>query len=84
MTAPPWGHKPPRVDDVQRFWADRPPVLSERCRYWVRRYREGSWRPNKYVRMESYYTRAEVLGIYIWENIHVIAPLVREYEEGLR
>ena len=79
MPAPPWGHKPPAVDNPERYWIDPPPVMSERCAYWLRRYREGTWRPNKYLAAEGYHSRAEKLGVYIWESVHVFAPLLEEH-----
>lgn len=79
MTTPPWGHKPAPVDDVERYWIDPPPGMSERCAYWLRRYHEGTWRPNKYLADESYYGRAAKLGVYIWESVHLFAPLLEEH-----
>jgi hypothetical protein len=83
MSEPPWGPKPPPVDDVERYWIEAPPSPSPRCAYWVRRYREGSWRPNKWVRREGYHSRAEMLGVYIWEATHTIADLIAEDEAAL-
>lgn len=78
MTTPPWGHKPPAVDDVQRYWGDPPPQPSERCLYWLRRYREGSWKPNKHLAVQGYDGRACCLGVYIWEAVNVFYPLIDE------
>lgn len=72
--------KPPPVENVERYWNDPPPEQSARCAYWVRRYREGSWHPNKWVRREGYYGRAEMLGVFIWEATHTIAGLIAEDE----
>lgn len=71
MPAPPWGHKPPPVADVQAYWAEPPPEPSERCAYWMRRRHEGSWTPNKWVHREGYYGRALHLGVWIWEACNV-------------
>lgn len=76
MTTPPWGHKPPAVDDETRYSHEPPPELSARCRYWLRRYRAGHWRPNRRVRRQGYHNLAAVLGIYIWEGLHVMRPLM--------
>lgn len=84
MTTPPWGHKPPPVDDPERYWGHPPPEPSERCIYWVRRYREGSWIPNKHQRRRGYYGAAERLGIYLWEYWNVISPLEMEYQRKVR
>jgi hypothetical protein len=45
----------------------------------VRRYREGSWKPNKWLTREGNYTRAGILGVWIWEVRHVIEPLIDDY-----
>lgn len=78
MTAPPWGHKPLAVDDVDRYWTEPPPEPSARCEYWLRRYREGSWRPNRWVLRQGHGGAAVQLGVYIWEYINRIAPLADE------
>jgi hypothetical protein len=74
MTTPPWGHKPPTVDDVERYWHTPPPELSTRARYWLRRLDEGTWRANRRLRHEGYHTAAEMLGIYIYEWLEVVWP----------
>ena len=78
MTTPPWGHKPPAVDDFARFWADPPPEQSERLTYWLRRLDEGSWKPNKYLAMLGYWPSSDWLGIYIWEYINILWPKIQE------
>lgn len=77
MTAPPWGHKPPPVDDPTRYWAVPPPEHSERLLYWMRRLLTGTWHPNRYIRRECAEGRAHVLGVYVWEATHVLAPMIR-------
>lgn len=76
MTAPPWGHKPPPVDDPEDYWTSPPPELSPRCQYWVRRYREGTWHPNRRLRVECGNCQAGILGVYVWEAREVIAELI--------
>lgn len=77
MTAPPWGHKPPPVDDPERYWGSRPPVPSERALYWVRRLTvDGSWRGNRRLRRSGRHEAAAILGVYVWEWEHVLSPLV--------
>jgi hypothetical protein len=80
MTAPPWGHKPPRVVDVQTYWIEPPPALSPRVEYWLKRLTDGTWKPNRRFRSEGYYGAAEYLGIHIWEywNIIVLAVAGRD------
>lgn len=74
MTAPPWGHKPPAVDDVQTYWVDPPPALSPRVAYWLKRLNDGTWKPNRRFHVQGYYGRAQYLGVYLWEYWHVILP----------
>jgi hypothetical protein len=62
---------PPRVDDVQRYWAKPPPALSPRCLHVVKRMREG-WSPRLNF---GYHGNAEYLGIYIWEYLEIVANL---------
>ncbi|MFD7705681.1 hypothetical protein [Streptomyces sp. NPDC059786] len=75
MSAPPWGHKPPAVEDVTTFWNEPPPASSPRCGYWLQRYDDGTWKPNRRIRTEGYHVAAEHLGVWIWEYLHVIRPL---------
>ncbi|MDQ0791990.1 hypothetical protein [Streptomyces sp. B1I3] len=78
MTAPPWGHKPPPVDDSEQYWNSPPPEPSARCHYWLRRHRERTWTPNRHIRREGYHAAAEQLGIWIWEYLNLIRPLFDE------
>jgi hypothetical protein len=71
--------KPPRVDDHYRYWTEAPPSLSPRCTYWARQIQRG-WRPNRRIRAECYDCSAQWYGIYIWEYINVIQPLIDTYE----
>jgi hypothetical protein len=66
--------KPTPVADRYLYWLEQPPRLSDRCTYWVRQF-EAGFRPNKWVRRESYDSAAEWYGVYIWEYQNVIAPL---------
>lgn len=78
MSAPLWGQKPPAVPDVTAHWNDPPPEASERCTYWVRRYQQGSWTPNRWIRRCGYHSAAEHLGIWIWEYWNVMEPIISE------
>lgn len=67
--------KPPKVDDVETYWPKPPPEPSEACMYWVRQIRRG-WLPNRRISGEGYYTSAEWYGVWIWEYINVLFPLI--------
>jgi hypothetical protein len=82
MTGPPWGHKPPKVDDHYRYWRDPPPELSPRVEYWLRRIAEGSWKPNRWFWTEGYDDQCQILGVYMWEYLSLICPLMVAVLEG--
>lgn len=71
---------PPRVDDHYRFWGDPPPERSPRCAWWVARI-EGGWRPNRRITCEGYDASSSYYGVYIWEYLHVISPLLGKLRE---
>ena len=68
---------PPRVPDYYAYWTDPPPELSARCRAWAVRIEQG-WRRNKRVHSMGYDESAAYFGVYIWEYLHVILPLLRD------
>ena len=76
MTAPPWGHKPPAVDDVQAYWSEPPWRLSPRVEYWLKRLTDGTWKPNRRFNGEGYHGSAEYLGVYLWEYFNIIYPVL--------
>lgn len=67
---------PPRVSSVELFWSDPPPAPSPRCLWWCLRIHRG-WRPNKRLRGKGYYELAEFYGVWIYDYIHVIYPLIK-------
>ena len=69
--------KPPPVSDLYQYWSDRPPCLSPRCRYWLRQVERG-WRPNRRIRVQGYDGSAAWYGVYIWEYINVICPMIND------
>lgn len=82
MSAPPWGHKPTAVPDRYDYWSGAPPEPSARCVYWVRRWREVTWRPNRWLRRECAECKAGMLGIWMWEARFVMLPLERVIIDG--
>lgn len=67
---------PPRVAHVQEYWTTHPPVgPSARCLAWVQRIREG-WRPNRRISTFGYSEAADFYGVYIWEYLEVIGPML--------
>jgi hypothetical protein len=67
---------PPRVKDGEKYWQEPPPEGSPRCAWWVARI-EAGWRGNRRVRSMGYYSCSEYFGVYIWEWLHVLSPLLR-------
>ncbi|MEU8740566.1 hypothetical protein [Streptomyces halstedii] len=84
MSTPPWGHKPQPVNDPQAHWTSPPIEPSARCQYWLRRYSEGTWHPNRFIRRAGYHAAAERLGVWIWEYFNLIRPLFDEDREASR
>lgn len=69
--------KPPRIRDEERYWSDPPPEPSERCLYWVRQIDRG-WLPNRRIGGIGYHGAAVWFGVYLWEYLNVLAPLIGE------
>ncbi len=67
----------PRVDHVERYWTSPPPEPSKRCLYWRMKIIAG-WRGNSRIRGMGYYESAEYFGVYIWEWLHDLSPLLTE------
>lgn len=67
---------PPRVADRYRYWRDAPPELSDRCKFWIGRIENG-WRPGRHVGSYGYDEMALYLGVYIYEYMHVLSPLLQ-------
>lgn len=67
--------KPPRIHDEMEYWESPPPQPSERCLYWTRQIERG-WLPNRRISGECYHCSAVWYGVYIWEYLHVLAPLI--------
>ena len=67
---------PPRVKHAETWWVTPPPAPSPRLAAWVRAIDAG-WRPNKRVkRMKCSRTAADFFGVYTWEYLAVLAPLL--------
>lgn len=84
MSTPPWGHKPPKVDDVTRYWMSPPPELSPRVQYWLKRISDGTWKPNRWFETEGYHNRVEHLGVYMWEYFNIIYPILYDEQPDSR
>lgn len=67
---------PKSVEDVEDYWDDRPPALSNRCVWWMARIING-WRSDGVNSTYSESGKASVYGVYVWEYINVIRPLLR-------
>ncbi|RBO82087.1 hypothetical protein [Nocardia puris] len=74
--------KPAPVDDRYAYWLNAPPELSAACVYWVRQIERG-WLPNRRISQQGYDNSADWYGVWIWEYLHVLAPLIAaERERG--
>lgn len=63
--------------NIEEYWASPPPEPSAGLLKWQQRIRDG-FMPNRRLRQMGYYESAEFYDVYIWEYIHVIAPLLKE------
>lgn len=68
---------PPRVKDIQLYWISKPTELSDRCLWWKNRIENG-WIGNKRINKMGYYELSEYFGVYIWEYINILAPLLNK------
>lgn len=72
--------RPSKVKEVMDFWTQPPPELSDRCKWWIRQFENG-WTPNRrWCGSQGYHLTAEMYGVYIWEYLNVISPLIRKCE----
>lgn len=69
--------KPPAVEDVEAYWSNPPMVPSDRCIWWVKQIENG-WYPNRRINQLGYYLSAEFYGVYIYEYINVLSPLIEK------
>jgi len=65
------------VDNVETYWAkdEVPPERSEACKRWLAKI-EAGWKLPDDARW-GYYESAEMFGVYIWEWMEVLSPLLR-------
>lgn len=66
---------PPRVVNIDVYWTNPPPEPSQRCIWWEHRIKDG-WRRNKRIGKMGYHESAAYFGVYIWEWLNVLAPLL--------
>ncbi len=59
------------------FWTHAPPEPSERSRWWIARFAKG-WRRNRRIGSMGYHEASEHFGVYIWEYVHILQPLLIE------
>lgn len=71
--------KPQPVNHISLHWETKPDRLSERCVYWVRQILRG-WRPPRRIAGEGYYGATEWYGVWLWEYLHVLFPLLNALE----
>lgn len=70
------GTRPPKVDDIERYWIRPPPEPSARCLWWRDRFRDG-FRPNRRISTLGYYATAEWYGVYLWEYLYAFPEFPR-------
>lgn len=65
--------------DVTAYWNEPPPAPSAGLVKWLARI-EAGWRPNRRIRAMGYHERAEFFGVYIWEYLNVLYPMLKNQE----
>ena len=71
---------PPRVEDHYLYWDICPMEGSARCSHWIYRIENG-WRPNRRIRAMGYDEASQYYGVYIWEYLNIISPLLDKQRE---
>lgn len=66
---------PPRVENDELYWTEPPPEPSARLIYWVARIRAG-WKENRRLGMMGTGEATDFFGVYIYEYLYVIAPML--------
>lgn len=67
---------PPRViSELYPSFGGPPPERSARCTWWCGRI-EAGWRPNSRIQTMDPDTAAGYFGVYDWEYIHVLYPMM--------
>lgn len=74
------GPAPARVENVEKFWFAASPEISPRCVWWINRIQHG-WKGNKRTRVLGYDEGARYFGVYIYEYVNFIYPLLKEQAE---
>ncbi len=70
---------PARVTNPYAYFAEQPPCPSARLLYWKKRIRAG-WRQNSRIKRLGYSEAARYFGVYVWEWLHVLSPLLAHTE----
>lgn len=68
---------PSRVKNVETYWTEPPPEQSARCTFWINCINNNGWRPNRRVSTMGYSERTRFFGVYIWEYLNVLSPLLQ-------
>lgn len=68
--------RPPRVRDAEEFRDRPPPEASSRLLHWFREFQAGRWVENRRFRREGTVTKALILGIYVWEYLEIVSPMI--------
>lgn len=75
---------PPAVASMEFFfWTEPPDRLSERCLYWVDQICCKGWLPSVELLSEGYWDSAATYGVYLWEYLHVLSPLIKHKRDAV-
>lgn len=61
--------------NIQQYWQHPPLEPSPRLLHWQGKIAAG-WEPNRRISSMGYYEASEWFGVYIWEYLNVLRPLL--------
>lgn len=70
-----WGEEKMAKVNRYDYWTERPPMPSPNLLKWQKKIEDG-WVPNARISSMGYDESAEFFGVYIWEYINVLLPLL--------
>ena len=65
--------------DVTEYWSNPPPNPTENLIRWIGKIQSG-WRPNRRIRRLGHQRSAEFFGVYLWEYVEVLCPILCKVE----
>lgn len=67
--------------DRYQYWTEPPPSPSAGLKKWLAKI-EAGWRPNRRIGGMGYDEASQFYGVYIWEYLNIIQPLLWAHRKG--